>query len=85
MLIFYFDKCPKCKKGFMPLSKIATDLIDEKPAHVIKKLAVKNSKGEVTQTKEQAVPATTYYYDETYKCKFCGYITHKTKMTTVEN
>ena len=65
-------KCQKCGKAF-GMKEISRKNASSRATTVDVKREVKNSKGEVTRTYYESVPATQYFYDCVDECKFCGH------------
>lgn len=80
----YGSRCSHCKKWWA-MKKIGKTLINEKASWVKKEFKVKNSRGEVIQTHEGAVPATIYTYRIDRRCKHCGHQDYIIKEKKREN
>ena len=77
-------KCPKCGKAF-GMKEISRKSAGSRATTIDVKREVKNSKGEVTRTYYESVPATQYFFDCVDECKFCGHRQDVTRSNTVRD
>jgi hypothetical protein len=70
-------KCKYCGRWGAMRTIGNRECIEEKPSTIKEERRKRNAEGEVLETNEVDVPATTYIYRIRRKCKYCGYEDYK--------